>query len=79
MKTVPIFKSENLDFIKKTVYEDINKIWNDINKPKNFTKKANDYFKIDFFTLPHFKVTIFIKFARLDFMKKIVQLRDMFT
>ena len=54
------FYSENLDFIKSTVNDDINKIWNDISKPKNFTKKANEYFKIDFFTLPHYKVLIFI-------------------
>lgn len=35
---------------------DISKIWDEIQKPKNFSKGPQDYFNIRFVTLSHFKV-----------------------
>ena len=57
---------------------DINKIWDEIQKPKNFNKKPSDYFRIDFFTLPHFKVYNLNKFAKNEFIVQALELRDIF-
>eukprot|EP01132_Coremiostelium_polycephalum_P005721 gene5721-7116_t len=40
--------------LRKTILEDIDKIWNELSKPSEFdNSKANDFFDFDFTALPH--------------------------
>jgi hypothetical protein len=48
-------ETENLEYIKNIITEDINRLWNEIKKPKQFEKaKPEDFFQLKFFPLHHY-------------------------
>lgn len=48
-------ETENLDYIKQIITEDVTRLWNEIKKPKQFEQAApQDFFQLKFFPLSHF-------------------------
>ena len=67
-------RTENLDYIKSIITEDVNKIWNEIKKPKQFENvKPNEFFELSFFPMHNFV------YEKEEFNKDAVELSSRFT